>query len=89
MSILQAPNILVIQLKVCYPDFWFTVYFHFSIHRSLFKFVVLLLSCKGVVLGWVWQRFEGIFGGKIDKAIAYEESLQLSNFMCKGSQVRV
>ncbi|XP_038894470.1 ubiquitin carboxyl-terminal hydrolase 25 isoform X2 [Benincasa hispida] len=46
MSILQAPNILVIQLK----------------------------------------RFEGIFGGKIDKAIAYEESLQLSNFMCKGSQ---
>ncbi|XP_023523898.1 ubiquitin carboxyl-terminal hydrolase 25-like isoform X1 [Cucurbita pepo subsp. pepo] len=46
MSILQAPNTLVVQLK----------------------------------------RFEGIFGGKIDKAIAYEESLQLSNFMCKGSQ---
>ncbi|XP_023552154.1 ubiquitin carboxyl-terminal hydrolase 25-like isoform X1 [Cucurbita pepo subsp. pepo] len=64
MSILQPPNILVIQLK----------------------FVVLLLSCKGVVLGWVWQRFDGIFGGKIDKAIACDESLQLSNFMCKGSQ---
>ncbi|XP_021595903.1 ubiquitin carboxyl-terminal hydrolase 25 isoform X2 [Manihot esculenta] len=46
MSILQAPNILVIQLK----------------------------------------RFEGIFGGKIDKAIAFEEVLVLSNFMCKGSQ---
>ncbi|KAF2314479.1 hypothetical protein GH714_026834 [Hevea brasiliensis] len=46
MSILQAPNILVIQLK----------------------------------------RFEGIFGGKIDKAIAFEEVLVLSSFMCKGSQ---
>lgn len=88
MSILQAPNILVIQLKVC-SDLWFTVSFHRSINRCLFKFLVLLLSCKGIVLGWVWQRFEGIFGGKIDKAIAYEESLQLSNFMCKGSQVRV
>ncbi|XP_065861673.1 ubiquitin carboxyl-terminal hydrolase 25 [Euphorbia lathyris] len=46
MSILQAPNVLVIQLK----------------------------------------RFEGIFGGKIDKAIAFEEVLVLSSFMCKGSQ---
>ncbi|KAL5736725.1 hypothetical protein ACOSP7_031179 [Xanthoceras sorbifolium] len=46
MSILQAPNILVIQLK----------------------------------------RFEGIFGGKIDKAIAFEEVLVLSSFMCKSSQ---
>ncbi|WCJ32382.1 Ubiquitin carboxyl-terminal hydrolase 25 [Euphorbia peplus] len=46
MSILQAPNVLVIQLK----------------------------------------RFEGIFGGKIDKAITFEEVLVLSSFMCKGSQ---
>ncbi|KAL9432932.1 hypothetical protein AB3S75_027863 [Citrus x aurantiifolia] len=46
MSILQSPNILVIQLK----------------------------------------RFEGIFGGKIDKAIAFEEVLVLSSFMCKASQ---
>uniref|UniRef100_A0A2P2J9K5 Ubiquitin carboxyl-terminal hydrolase n=2 Tax=Rhizophora mucronata TaxID=61149 RepID=A0A2P2J9K5_RHIMU len=46
MSILQAPNILVIQLK----------------------------------------RFEGVFGGKIDKPIAFEEVLVLSNFMCKTSQ---
>lgn len=48
MSIVQAPNILVIQLK----------------------------------------RFEGIFGGKIDKAIAFEEVLVLSSFMCKTSQVQ-
>ncbi|KAF3441127.1 hypothetical protein FNV43_RR15038 [Rhamnella rubrinervis] len=46
MSIRQAPNILVIQLK----------------------------------------RFEGIFGGKIDKSIAFEEVLVLSSFMCKASQ---
>ncbi|KAK9268687.1 hypothetical protein L1049_000447 [Liquidambar formosana] len=46
MSILQAPNVLVIQLK----------------------------------------RFEGIYGGKIDKAIAFEEVLVLSSFMCKASQ---
>lgn len=46
MSILQAPNILVVQLK----------------------------------------RFEGIFGGKIDRAIAFEEVLVLSNFMSKASQ---
>ncbi|CAI9088962.1 OLC1v1023434C1 [Oldenlandia corymbosa var. corymbosa] len=46
MSILQAPNVLVIQLK----------------------------------------RFEGILGGKIDKAIAFEEVLVLSSYMCKGSQ---
>ncbi|KAK1362379.1 Ubiquitin carboxyl-terminal hydrolase [Heracleum sosnowskyi] len=46
MSILQAPNVLVIQLK----------------------------------------RFEGIFGGKIDKAIAFEEVLVLSSYMCKASQ---
>ncbi|KAL7592180.1 hypothetical protein Lser_V15G34990 [Lactuca serriola] len=48
MSIVQAPNILVIQLK----------------------------------------RFEGIFGGKIDKAIAFEEVLVLSSFMCKTSQMQ-
>ncbi|PON67290.1 Ubiquitinyl hydrolase [Parasponia andersonii] len=46
MSILQAPNILVIQLK----------------------------------------RFEGFFGGKIDKSIAFEDVLVLSSFMCKASQ---
>ncbi|XP_059285305.1 ubiquitin carboxyl-terminal hydrolase 25 [Lycium ferocissimum] len=46
MSILQAPNVLVIQLK----------------------------------------RFEGIYGGKIDKPIAFEEILVLSSYMCKASQ---
>ncbi|XP_010535000.1 PREDICTED: ubiquitin carboxyl-terminal hydrolase 25-like isoform X2 [Tarenaya hassleriana] len=46
MSVLQAPNILVIQLK----------------------------------------RFEGIFGGKIDKAIAFDEVLVLSSFMNKISK---
>ncbi|CAI0409812.1 unnamed protein product [Linum tenue] len=46
MSISQAPNVLVIQLK----------------------------------------RFEGIFGGKIDRTIAFEEVLVLSSFMCKSSQ---
>nr|XP_043622639.1 ubiquitin carboxyl-terminal hydrolase 25 [Erigeron canadensis]XP_043622640.1 ubiquitin carboxyl-terminal hydrolase 25 [Erigeron canadensis] len=46
MSILQAPNILVVQLK----------------------------------------RFEGIFGGKIDKIVTFEEVLVLSNFMSKTSQ---
>ncbi|XP_050279606.1 ubiquitin carboxyl-terminal hydrolase 25 [Quercus robur] len=46
MSIRQAPNVLVIQLK----------------------------------------RFESVFGGKIDKAIAFEEVLVLSSFMCKASQ---
>ncbi|ESQ48538.1 hypothetical protein EUTSA_v10020237mg [Eutrema salsugineum] len=46
MSVLQAPNILVIQLK----------------------------------------RFEGIFGGKIDKAITFGEILVLSGFMSKASK---
>lgn len=46
MSIRQAPNVLVIQLK----------------------------------------RFESVFGGKIDKAIAFEEVLVLSSFMCKANQ---
>ncbi|XP_009625756.1 ubiquitin carboxyl-terminal hydrolase 25 [Nicotiana tomentosiformis] len=46
MSIHQAPNVLVIQLK----------------------------------------RFEGIYGGKIDKPIAFEEFLVLSSYMCKASQ---
>ncbi|XP_058211272.1 ubiquitin carboxyl-terminal hydrolase 25 [Rhododendron vialii] len=46
MSLLQAPNILVIQLK----------------------------------------RFEGIFGGKIDKTISFEEVLVLSSYMCKASK---
>ncbi|KAL3502998.1 hypothetical protein ACH5RR_037447 [Cinchona calisaya] len=46
MSILQAPNVLVIQLK----------------------------------------RFEGIFGRKLDKPIAFGEVLVLSSYMYKGSQ---
>ncbi|CAI9773526.1 unnamed protein product [Fraxinus pennsylvanica] len=46
MSILQAPNVLVIQFK----------------------------------------RFEGMFGGKIDKPIAFGETLVLSNYMCKASE---
>ncbi|KAI9092311.1 hypothetical protein K1719_027811 [Acacia pycnantha] len=46
MSILEAPNVLVIKLK----------------------------------------RFEGILGGKIDKAVAFEDILVLSSFMCKASQ---
>ena len=33
------------------------------------------------------QRFEGIYGGKIDKSIAFEEVLVLSSYMCKASQV--
>ncbi|GER33619.1 ubiquitin carboxyl-terminal hydrolase [Striga asiatica] len=48
MTILQAPNVLVIQLK----------------------------------------RFEGLFGGKVDKPIAFDEALVLSSHMCKGSKVR-
>ncbi|KAL8512315.1 hypothetical protein ACS0TY_018696 [Phlomoides rotata] len=46
MSVLEAPNVLVIQLK----------------------------------------RFEGIFGGKVDKPIAFDEILVLSSHMCKGSK---
>ncbi|XP_052178235.1 ubiquitin carboxyl-terminal hydrolase 25-like [Diospyros lotus] len=48
MFLLQAPNVLVIQLK----------------------------------------RFEGIFGGKIDKAIAFDEFLVLASYMCKASKVQ-
>ncbi|RZC65998.1 hypothetical protein C5167_009686 [Papaver somniferum] len=32
------------------------------------------------------KRFEGIFGGKIDRKIAFEEGLVLSNYMCRESQ---
>ncbi|XP_044473498.1 ubiquitin carboxyl-terminal hydrolase 25-like isoform X2 [Mangifera indica] len=32
------------------------------------------------------KRFEGIFGGKIDKTIAFEEIMFLSSFMCKASR---
>ncbi|CAA0808455.1 Ubiquitin carboxyl-terminal hydrolase 25 [Striga hermonthica] len=46
MTILQAPNVLVIQLK----------------------------------------RFEGLFGGKVDKPIAFDEALVLSSHMCKESK---
>ncbi|GFP98845.1 ubiquitin carboxyl-terminal hydrolase 25 [Phtheirospermum japonicum] len=46
MSVLQAPNVLVIQLK----------------------------------------RFEGTFGGKVDKAIAFDKTLVLSSHMCKGTK---
>ncbi|MBA0752949.1 hypothetical protein Gogos_021156 [Gossypium gossypioides] len=47
LSIRQAPNILVVQLK----------------------------------------RFEGIFGGKINRPVTFEEVLVLSSFMCKASQI--
>lgn len=33
-----------------------------------------------------FKRFESIYGGKIDKAITFEEVLVLSSFMCKESQ---
>ncbi|XP_030552135.2 ubiquitin carboxyl-terminal hydrolase 25 [Rhodamnia argentea] len=33
-----------------------------------------------------FKRFEGLYGGKIDKAITFEEVLVLSSFMCKESQ---
>lgn len=33
------------------------------------------------------QRFEGVYGAKINKDIAFEEALLLSSFMCKASQV--
>lgn len=33
------------------------------------------------------KRFEGIFGGKIDKTISFEEVLVLSSYMCKASKV--
>ncbi|KAL3651101.1 Ubiquitin carboxyl-terminal hydrolase 25 [Castilleja foliolosa] len=46
MSVSQAPNVLVIQLK----------------------------------------RFEGTFGGKIDKAVAFEKTLVLSSHMCIGTK---
>lgn len=45
------------------------------------------LWLKVFVYDNVGQRFEGIFGGKIDKAIAFEEVLVLSSYMCKASQV--
>ncbi|MCL7041977.1 hypothetical protein MKW94_009138 [Papaver nudicaule] len=32
------------------------------------------------------KRFENIFGGKIDRKIAFEERLLLSNYMCRESQ---
>ncbi|XP_073302575.1 uncharacterized protein [Primulina huaijiensis] len=46
MSILEAPNVFVVQLK----------------------------------------RFEGMYGGKVDKPIAFEEMLVLSSYMSKASQ---
>ena len=42
-----------------------------------------------VLLFLLTQRFEGILGGKTDKAVALEEVLVLSSFMCKASQVRM
>lgn len=74
MSILQAPNVLVIQLKVvdC-----LLLYRAFFVDMDLLWFKVF----------YIGQRFEGIFGGKIDKAIAFEEVLVLSSYMCKASQV--
>lgn len=49
--------------------------------------VLLLFLSKIVIAGFYWQRFEGIIGGKIDKAIAFEEVLILSSFMCEASKV--
>lgn len=43
---------------------------------------------KCVFTKLVLQRFEGIFGGKIDKAIAFGEILVLSSFMSKASKVQ-
>lgn len=40
-----------------------------------------------MVVGLLWQRFEGIFGGKINRSVTFEEVLVLSSFMCKASQV--
>ncbi|KAL0717198.1 hypothetical protein Bca4012_066520 [Brassica carinata] len=34
-----------------------------------------------------YQRFEGIFGGKIDKPIIFGEILIFSNFMSKASKI--
>lgn len=36
----------------------------------------------------IYQRFEGIFGGKIDKPITFGEILVLSTFMSKASKVQ-
>lgn len=76
MSVLQAPNILVIQLKVSVSCFWFQM-----VSVSLEN--INVWSTKLVL-----QRFEGIFGGKIDKAIAFGEILVLSSFMSKASKVQ-
>ncbi|CAN1179076.1 Ubiquitin carboxyl-terminal hydrolase 25 [Linum perenne] len=71
MSITQAPNVLVIQLKYlsssghAFLSFW---------SRETYNW---MCGC---------QRFEGIFGGKIDKTVAFGEVLVLSSFMCKSSQ---
>lgn len=51
-------------------------------------FFLICLFLHGVILlDFGLQRFEGILGGKIDKAVAFEEVLVLSSFMCKASQV--
>lgn len=39
-----------------------------------------------VFVGFSSQRFEGEFGGKIDKPIALEEFLELSSYMCEKSK---
>lgn len=75
MSILQAPNVLVIQLKVVYS--WNNAVFLMFLHTWYFAYCIVSNG----------QRFEGIFGGKIDKAIDFEEVLVLSSYMCKASQV--
>ena len=77
MSVHQAPNILVVQLKV-------TFYLNFSLRTSLANFVFFVLTM--VFVGFSSQRFEGEFGGKIDKPIALEEFLELSSYMCEKSK---
>ncbi|CAN0891160.1 Ubiquitin carboxyl-terminal hydrolase 25 [Linum grandiflorum] len=86
MSIVQAPDVLVIQLKVC-----IIVYFEDMFLISLVTVQVVLLFCSfwgRETYTWMCgcQRFEGIFGGKIDKTVAFGEVLVLSSFMCKSSQ---
>ena len=78
MSILQAPNVLVIQLKVGY--------YLVSCLLGISVIDVCFFVANDTFLKMA-QRFEGIFGGKVDKPIAFEEVLVLSSYMYKGSQV--
>lgn len=78
MSVLQAPNILVVQLKV-------SLVFLFT--KVLSVVLIINIYQMSVFVNLFDQRFEGIFGGKIDKAITFSEILVLSSFMSKASKV--